>query len=135
MTRRASIDAAKLAAELLRQIMELEERRGKRQRVFEKRHAALMRAFNRHARLEESAVPNASEIKAALAAMDAATRVITRFETEVGRINGQQAKLLEELGRVWRIAEARERARQVATFSFWLEKMKGRSNGHSDDGK
>ena len=123
--RRARIAAAKRAAELLRQLMDLEERVERRWGTVAKRHAALMREFDRHARLEESALPNASEIKAAMAVMFAAKRLIDRFELGLARVHAQQARLLEELRQAWRITEARERSRQVATFSFWLEKMKG----------
>jgi hypothetical protein len=123
--RRARIAAAKRAAELLRQIIELGERGEKRQHAVDKRHAALMREFERHARLEESALPSASEVKAALAVMFAARRLVDRFELEVTQIYGQQSRLLEELRHAWRLTEAHERARQVKTFSFWLKKRKG----------
>jgi hypothetical protein len=113
--------------------MELEERWERRQRAIFKRHAALMREFDRHARIEEECLPKACEVKAALAAMVAAGRLVERFERERARINGQVAKLLEELRPVLRITEARERARLVASFSFWLEKMKRRANGHATD--
>ena len=120
--RRAKVEATKRVAEILRQLIELQERAEKRQSAVTKRHAALMGEFERHARLEESALPNASEIKAAMAVMFAARRLVERFELELARIHGQQAKLLEELRQAWRVTDARERSRQVATFSFWLKK-------------
>jgi hypothetical protein len=65
-----------------------------------------------------------------MAVMFAARQLIDRSELELARIHGQQARLLEELRQAWRLTEARERTRQVATFSFWLQKMKERTNGH-----
>jgi hypothetical protein len=122
------IAARKRAAEILRQIIELEERAERRWSVFTKRHAVLMREFDRHARIEEALLPTASEIEAALAAMDTASRLIDRLESARARINGQVAKLLEELRPLWGFIEARERARLVANFGFWMEKKtKGRN--------
>ena len=128
--KRARIAAATRAAELLRQLMELAERLEKRLSAVDRRHAALMREFDRYARLDEPALPAETEIKAALAVMFTARRVIDRFELELSQVRGQRMRLLEELRQAWRTTPARERARQVASFGFWLEKMKRRANGH-----
>ncbi len=134
--RRTRISATRRAAELLREIMELEERVAQRRTAVTKRHAALIREFDRHALIIESLPhPNTSEdaksrlhreIKAAEAVMLAAIRLTDRFEAAAARRDAQAARLLEELWPVLRVIGARERGRLMASFSLWLEKMKGR---------
>ena len=126
VTRRAKIAAATRAADILTKIIELREPLERRWSGVAKRHAALMCEFDRHSEAYLRA-PNTREIDAAMAAMDAASRLIERFESAAARTDGQEAKLLEELRQVFRITEARERARLVATFSFWLQKTKRRT--------
>jgi len=134
--RRAKIAAAERAAGLLKQIMELEERVGRRWTAVAKRHAALMREFDRHAQIVESLpLPTENEVKAAMAVMRAATRLIDRFEIDRARVGGREAKLLEELRPLWRLIEARERARLAANFCFWLRKNeREKLDGHTTDG-
>jgi hypothetical protein len=136
VNRRAKIAATNRAAELLREITELEERMEQLRSAVAKRHAALMREFDRHALIVES-LPHSNtsedaksrlhrEIKAAEAVMLAAIRLIDRFEASAARRDAQAARLLQELWPVLRVVGARERGRLVASFSLWQQKMKGR---------
>jgi hypothetical protein len=141
--RPAKIAATNRAAELLREITELEERMEQLRSAVAKRHDALMREFDKHALIVES-LPHSNtsedaksqlhrEIKAAEAVMLAAIRLVGRFESAAAWRDAQAARLLEELWPVLRVIGARERGRVMASFSFWLEKMKRRTNGHATD--
>src|SRR5258708_23346441 len=99
--RRAKIAATNRAAEVFRQITELEERMEQLRSAVAKRHAALMREFDRHALTVESLRhTNTSEdekrrlyreIKAAEAVMLFAIRLTDRFESAAGRRDAQAA--------------------------------------------
>jgi hypothetical protein len=133
---RARLAALKLAEELFRQVTEVEEQMQRAGEAVTRRHAALMRKFDRHtriadslpctdARMESAKRRRHREIKAAVAAMLAARHLTDQFSLEMERIGGRAAKLLRELRPVLKIIGARERARLVANYQFWHHKMKG----------
>ena|ERR1700730_15926699 len=134
--RRARFAATDRAVELFRQITELQERMEKLWGVVAKRHAGLMREFDRRALIVESLQnTNTSEgekcrlhreMEAAETVMLAATRLIDRFVSAAARRDAQAARLLQELWPVLRVIGARERGRLIARFSLWQQKMKGR---------
>jgi hypothetical protein len=135
--RRAKIAAGEQAAELLGQIMELEERAERLQGIYAKRSMAALDECGKHVEIIAT-LPhsNTSEtvnrrkqrtseaVEAALVAFD---RLTERWERTSARINSQIAHLLAELRPALRCTEARERGRLVARFSFWLQKTKGRN--------
>jgi len=133
--RRAKMAATERAAELMKQIMEVADRREPLFNAYAKRHTVLMDECERHVQIVVSLPDSRSseaakllkqrECEAVVALLDASGRLTDRYNLEVEQIESRLAGLLEELRPALRIAGARERARLVATFCFWLKKTQG----------
>ena len=132
MDRRAKIAATERAGELLRRIMQLEDRREPLLSAYAKRSTAVLDGCGRHVLIVAS-LPNSNrseaehlrlerECEAIEAALRAYDRLTDRYEQAAARIERQLAKLLEELWLALRPIGARERGRLVAAFNFWLQK-------------
>jgi hypothetical protein len=137
LNRRTKIAARKRAAEIVGELIALQDRAERLQGTYAKRSMTALDECGRHVEIiatlphsNTSEAVNrrkqrASEaVEAALVAFD---RLTERCERTSARINSRIAHLLEELRPALRGTETRERARLVATFSFWLQKTKGRN--------